>query len=124
MVFAYNCILGILTQKYTMVSFEVEMLRMYHTAPSIESIIFSFRDSTIHLFPPSSSHHHHHRNKKTPPPQPIIIRRLREDGCACTVRHMPEDPIRLLIADSPRQLADKVLQFVQPELQSEECVMG
>ena len=95
------------------------MLRMYHTAPSIESVVFSFRDATVHLYP-----NHHHRNKKNPPPHPIIIRRLREDGCACTVRHMPEDPIRLLIADSLRQLADKVLQFVQPELQSEECVMG
>ena len=102
-----------------MASFEVEMLRVYNTAACIEGIMFSLRDSTMHLFPFT-----HGRNKHQPP---IVVRLLRvvQDGCcACTVRHRPKDPIRMLVADSPSQLADKVLKLVQPEMQSEECVMG
>ena len=105
-----------------MVSFEVEMLRVYEMAPVIGSVVFSLRDSTIYLFP-----HHHYcsrgRRAAPPPPSPFIVRRLLP-GCACTVRHRLQDPVRLFIADSPRELADKVLKFVQPEFESEECVMG
>ena len=81
--------------------------------------MFSLRDSTMHLFPFT-----HGRNKHQPPIV-VRLRRVVQDGCcACTVRHRPKDPIRRLVADSPSQLADKVLKLVQPEMQSEECVMG
>ena len=99
-----------------MVTFEAEMLRVYDMAPSIGRVTFSLRDSTVHLFP-------HSRGRREPSSHPFIVRCLRR-GCACTVRHRCQDSIRLLVADSPRELAGKVLKLVQPEFESEECVMG